>query len=1354
MTQLEKEMQKTARNIDSLKNKMNALSAVKTPTQDYKDVSKQIADAEKKQAALNDRMEKFVELGGKTNSKQYKSMQYDAAELENTIAYAKGELQDLVDTGKAFTLGNTTAEFNSLSQQLGDEQAHLSGLSNQYSQLQEKVKNISSWKSLAVAFNKVKSVAKSAFLAPISGMKKAAGAAKTLTRGLNGVANGLKKAASFGVKTVGALSGLSGLSKVLGGTIGGLGKRIFSLAKTAFVFGVLRRAFTSLRTGAQESFGTYLKYDSELKTSINGLKAQLSALKGSLASAFAPIISAVVPYLSTLISWVTTAANVVAAFIATLSGKTSYKKAVANVGAVGAAADDAAGSLGNAKDAAEDLEKALGKYDDLNVIDQPKSSSGGSGGSGGGAGAGDITYEDVEIDSAISDFAEKVKEAWKTADFTEVGTIIGEKLKDSLDKIPWEDVKEKASKVGSSLATFINGAIEVEGLGNSIGVTLGEAINTGIEGLKTLSGKLHWSSVGTFVSEGISGTLNTIEWNDLETTAKNLGSGLADALNKIMTPETFGNIGSSFASAVKTVVEGAYTFVTDADWGNWGSTIASAINKFFEKFDWKKAGLTFSGAVTGIINTLSNAIKGTEWDEIGNEVWNAIATIKWSDIANSFFDVVGTAFGGLAAFIGGFISDAFSNIGQYFDEKTKESGGDIIAGIFKGIKEAIVNIGSWIVDNIFTPFINGFKEAFGIHSPSTVMEEQGGYIIDGLLNGLLNAVAGIKEWIVTNILTPIKDALDTTIEVGVGLVKSGWKTVTGWLDSLGNAAKSTISVGVSLFKSGWKTVTGWLGDAKNTVLEIAAKIKTKASELWDDFKNTWNSSINAVLEIAAKVKTKASELWENVCDGWEDIIDKVLEVGVAIKNAAKDWWNSVVDFWEKETENKSIEAYVKVNPGALGEGAETPEIEVKITGDNESLKKTVKESAEYLNETLPNETSVEVNVNTDNFEQKLKKLSTSAQITITASLNGFDPTTKQKLEVIAEVTGTDYSKLPVSEKYINDMYANIIKAYPQSGVTLSAPMSATSLANGGQTLYAPMKANSLNNNGQTVTAPMKANSLDNNGKTVTAPIKASKVSGDGKTIKAPIKASKITNSKTVSSKVKVTGFTNTPTLKAKVKAVDSMWSRNSAVGGVNNHGIWSNLPQKALGGILQSNFWRNIPAYAAGGNPHGTMFVAGEAGPEIVGHIGGRTEVLNKSQIASAIYSAVSDAMREAIYSLGYSILQNMAECTNMVIANMANIVDAIYKSGNLTSGRNVQFAGMPVSYTVPDTNKVSIPSGGSSGTLAIDYDRLAGAVAKRISGNIEIRNNMTLDGRVVYDKMVSLNRAYIKQTGRSAFER
>jgi hypothetical protein len=68
------------------------------------------------------------------------------------------------------------------------------------------------------------------------------------------------------------------------------------------------------------------------------------------------------------------------------------------------------------------------------------------------------------------------------------------------------------------------------------------------------------------------------------------------------------------------------------------------------------------------------------------------------------------------------------------------------------------------------------------------------------------------------------------------------------------------------------------------------------------------------------------------------------------------------------------------------------------------------------------------------------------------------------------------------------------------------------------------------------------------------------------------------------------------------------------------------LRQNARGGAFYGGSWHDIPQYASGTLNAGSMFIAGEAGPELVGHIGGRTEVLNASQIASAIAAGVAGA--------------------------------------------------------------------------------------------------------------------------------
>lgn len=105
---------------------------------------------------------------------------------------------------------------------------------------------------------------------------------------------------------------------------------------------------------------------------------------------------------------------------------------------------------------------------------------------------------------------------------------------------------------------------------------------------------------------------------------------------------------------------------------------------------------------------------------------SCIAGIDFASLAQSFFKLLGTAMGAAVSFIATIVSDIWKDITGYFqkyltnDDGTKKTGIDWVKGICKGIVEGVKSIGTWIYDNVFKPFIDGFKSAFGIHSPSTV----------------------------------------------------------------------------------------------------------------------------------------------------------------------------------------------------------------------------------------------------------------------------------------------------------------------------------------------------------------------------------------------------------------------------------------------------------------------------------------------------------------------------------------------------------------------------------------------------------------------------------------------------------
>lgn len=149
--------------------------------------------------------------------------------------------------------------------------------------------------------------------------------------------------------------------------------------RSAFV--LMRR----LRSAAVEGIKAFAESDAETKANIDGLKSSLATLKASWGAAFAPVFNAVVPILQKLISWLTTAANAVAMFFAALTGKGTYKKAIAGNNAL-------AKSYGGAGGAAEKAEKQILGFDEINKLNAES-----SGGGGGGGGAGDIAEQFEEI---------------------------------------------------------------------------------------------------------------------------------------------------------------------------------------------------------------------------------------------------------------------------------------------------------------------------------------------------------------------------------------------------------------------------------------------------------------------------------------------------------------------------------------------------------------------------------------------------------------------------------------------------------------------------------------------------------------------------------------------------------------------------------------------------------------------------------------------------------------------------------------------------------------------------------------------------------------------------------------------
>lgn len=474
------------------------------------------------------------------------------------------------------------------------------------------------------------------------------------------------------------------------------GRMIGSSIMFSTIFGLISQIKQAIKEGSDN----LVQYSGSYNNSISSMVSSLLYLKNAWAVAFAPIVNVVAPYISSFIDMVSSALNAVGHFLAALTGKgyvVQAKKAWKNYAS---GLDTTKKSANGAEKALKDLQNYTLGIDELNVI-QPNNNGSSSGSSGSGSGASSPSpsdmFETIEVSNSMNQLADKFKEAIKNSDFTEIGKMVGDKLNAAMESIPWDEIYHKADNFGKDLATFLNGLISPE-LFYNIGATIASSINTALHSLNSFAETFDWKDFGTSLASSITGFFET--W-DAE-----------------LTGETFSNFASGVLEALKGAIDGLQDNKTF-------ETIGQKLVDFISGIDWMKLSWDLSGLAISLANAIIN---------LPNDFARGVAKQFLMNTFNMSEEEVEVK-------LPKFVLPAMSGLGL------AALGSDIIKGVLEGIQSGEwKDPGKFIREKIFTPFINWFKNLFGIHSPSTVMAEQGGYIMDGLLNGVTNKLQPVLDF--------------------------------------------------------------------------------------------------------------------------------------------------------------------------------------------------------------------------------------------------------------------------------------------------------------------------------------------------------------------------------------------------------------------------------------------------------------------------------------------------------------------------------------------------------------------------------------------------------------------------------
>lgn len=474
------------------------------------------------------------------------------------------------------------------------------------------------------------------------------------------------------------------------------------------------------------------------------LKSEISQLAKAVGQLLYPAFKAILPVLIAAVDLIKEFVVSLASVFGQKIEFTDFSKTQKDISGVANAMDDTADATKSAAKAAKDY--TMG-FDELNIIDPSQNS--GSSGSGGGATGNLLGDVDLSQYDMFKDYAgsavDEIKAKLKSLDSFQIGTQIGEQL--------------------NKLMGMIYDAIH----------------------------SVDWASLGAVFADGINGLVDSVDW-DL------FGRLLADRF--IIEFELLGGFLSrlDWTSVLNAFIDGFSGFfhelsdwIATVDWTGVGKQLTDKLSDAFQNVEIEKLARVLFNFITDSINAVADFLAGTDSYQLGQDLVDfairAVTSVDWAGLAQAIGRFFGEAFIEALDFMGGLVS----RIADYFEKKVAEGpfdnvGLNIVYGIYYGIQGAITNVASWIVENVFNPFINGFKSAFGINSPSTVMAEQGGYIIAGLKKGITDAISSVTET-AKKILSAIKSAFDnfSLFDIGRNLIQGLIDGVNNMIETAKNA---------------------------------------------------------------------------------------------------------------------------------------------------------------------------------------------------------------------------------------------------------------------------------------------------------------------------------------------------------------------------------------------------------------------------------------------------------------------------------------------------------------------------------------------------------------------------------------
>lgn len=296
-----------------------------------------------------------------------------------------------------------------------------------------------------------------------------------------------------------------------------------------------------------------------------------------------------------------------------------------------------------------------------------------------------------------------------------------------------------------------------------------------------------------------------------------------------------------------------------------------------ENFDW-------AGAAQGIVDKITGFIDG---DGAGRFLETAGKII--SALVNGIGQALPKLLPALVKLVAYMVESLIKQIPQLL-----QAGVNLVKGLIQGLLNAIPEIGQAIL-NIGRSILDAFKNFFGIHSPSTVMEEQGNFLVEGVINALIALPGRVAEI--------FSDVLSKVLAWGQQMLSNASTAMTNMLSKIGTIVSQLpgrvwthlVNTVNKLLSWGQQMVSNASTAMTNMLSKISSVLQGLPGKVWDYLSQAASKVVSWGSDLASKGAAAAKGLFDSVVNGLKDLPSKITSIGSDIVTGL---WNGISSGWD------------------------------------------------------------------------------------------------------------------------------------------------------------------------------------------------------------------------------------------------------------------------------------------------------------------------------------------------------------------------------------------------------------------------------------------------------------------------